>query len=703
MMMRIILLVLLLNIEGLSASVSGSNVFKGEGADDIAWMNMLTMVAVGAAARGMSACKTTSSDALAASAAGGVYLWGEISTLQSSKGMEAQSYTYNYNENGTLIDSDKVALTAMRKNYVDARANLTTKKNMQKYAGLGFAGSGVWAGYKHHTLSKKREQCESDLGQALSACEKELVPSVAGSVTTGALPDPSGATKVAEYAKMQDAAASLPRIAKIEEQIEFSTDHSDKLQKSVDEFLANIKNNTLKCKTLAETSCSDFVVDYKKGLNRCTDAMKKESQNNDIKMDSSPAQEPAVTENMVREYFRLKGMPGFYDEVLDHLVKRESVGVLKLDAYISFFTDLIIPSSYAGFTQLLGLAGVGVGVFTGLKAEKTMFIDKYLSTYKNRAYVFGAMSLLAFSASSETAGQIAKIDSNIRKIDSILNSIGGGSGSAGSYGSGGSSYYDSTYNPYNTPITIPPSKVELPCATPDCKPISETIDAQLENDPDLQKLANIPESKPIIQSIKNTAALADDMKSKNQLSKGSLSKLNEVGNQKNALSKALTGLERKLNEDKGSAAAPIKLSGDPMLARELGSNRYTGKGGTIVASESPVLANVNPDASKGGKKDVSVNMSNDVFYMPPVNTNKRDTKEEQENVVEEVSLDLDDADLASEVALAKYSNSEAELASADGPSLWTLITNRYLKTATEKLLIPKDEFNPDIPAKKGKK
>jgi len=653
-------------------------------------MNMLTMVAVGAAARGMSACKTTSSDALAASAAGGVYLWGEISTLQSSKGMEAQSYTYNYNENGTLVDSDKVALTAMRKNYVDARDNLKTKKSMQNYAGLGFGGAGVWAGYKHYNLSKKREQCESDLNQALSVCEKELATSAGAA--------PSNAILVKEFAKMQDAAASLPRISKIEDEIEFSTDHSEKLQKSVDEFLANIKNNTLNCKSVAETSCSNFVEDYKKGLNRCTDAMKKESQNNDIKLQGPPTDQPAVTENMVREYFRLKGMPGFYDEVMDHLVKRESIGVLKLDAYISFFTDLIIPSSQAGFTQLLGLAGVGVGVFTGLKAEKTMFIDKYLSTYKNRAYVFGAMSLLAFSAASETNGQIAKIDSNIRKIDSIINSMGGGSGSGGSYGSGGSSYYSPSYNPYTTPITIPDPKLELPCATADCKPIGEIIDSELENDPDLQKLANIPESKPVFQSIKNTAALADDMKSTGQLSKGSLAKLNDVGNQKNAFSKALTGLERKLNDNQAGSGNPIKLGGDKTLARALGRNKYSGNGETSVAANgAPVAANLDNAANKGIKKDLSVVMSNDVFYMPPVNSNKKDSTEEN-NAVEEVSLELD-----SEAALSKYSNSEAELASADGLSLWTLITNRYLKSATEKLLIPKDELNPDIPAKKGKK
>ena len=683
-------LVLILKVDCLCASVAGSNVFKGEGADDIAWMNMLTMVAVGAAARGMSACKTTSSDALAASAAGGVYLWGELSTLQSSKGMESKSYTYNYNEYGTLVDSDKVALTAMRKNYVDARANLKTKKSMQNYAGLGFAGSGVWAGYKHHTLSKKRIQCESDLGQAVIACETELA--------TSAVSNPGGAAaRIKELAKMQEAAASLPRIVKIEDEIEFSTDHSDKLHKSVDEFLTNIKSNTLACKTVAEASCSDFVQEYKKGLNRCTDAMRKESTNNDIKV-VTPAADPVMGENMVREYFRLKGMPGFYDDVLNHLSTRESFGVLKLDAYIGFLTDIIIPSSHAGFTQLLGLAGVGVGVFTGLKAEKTMFIDKYLSTYKNRAYVFGAMSLLAFSAASETSGQIAKIDSNIRKIDSILNSMGGGSGSGGSFGTGGSSYYDSNFNPNTTPITIPAPKIELPCATPDCKPISETIETELDNDPDLQKLMNIPQSTPILQSIKNTAALADDMKSKGQLSKGSLAKLNDVGNQKNAVSKAMLGLERKLNDDNAGGGVPVKFSGDQMLARELGRNKYTGQGAPMVSGESPVLANVNNDAgNKGGKKDLNVAMSNDVFYMPPVINNKKDSRED-ENTVEEVTLDLD-----SEAALAKYSNTEAELASADGPSLWTLITNRYLKTATEKLLIPKDELNPDIPNKKRKK
>jgi len=684
---QITILGFLLEINSFGVNATSSNVFKGEGADDIAWMNMLTMVAVGAAARGMSACKTTSSDALAASAAGGVYLWGEISTLQSSKGMEAQSYTYNYNENGTLVDSDKVALTAMRKNYVDARDNLKTKKSMQNYAGLGFGGSGVWAGYKHFSLSKKREQCESDLSQALSVCEKEVATLA-----------PNNVIQIKEIAKMQDAAASLPRITKMEDAVEFSTDHSEKLQTSVDEFLANIKNNTLNCKSVAETSCSEFVQEYKKGLNRCTDAMKKESQNNDIKIENPPVNDPVVTEDMVREYFRLKGMPGFYDEVLEHLVKRESMGVLKLDAYISFFTDLIIPSSYAGYTQLLGLAGVGVGVFTGLKAEKTMFIDKYLSTYKNRAYVFGAMSLLAFSAASETAGQIAKIDSNIRKIDSIINSMGGGSGSGGSYGTGsGGSGYGSSYNPYTTPITIPDPKLELPCATPDCKPISETIETELENDPDLQKLANIPESRPVFQSIKNTAALADDMKSSGQLTKGSLAKLNDIGNQKNAFSKALTGLERKLNDSQAGSGGPLKLSGDQTLANQLGRHKYSGNGGTSIAGGAAVAANLdNNVANKGNKKDLSVVMSNDVYYMPPVNTNKRDTTE-GESVVEEVSLELD-----SESALSKYSNNEAELASADGPSLWTLITNRYLKSATEKLLIPKDDINPDIPAKRSK-
>ncbi|MGZ3809210.1 MAG: hypothetical protein ACXVCE_14080, partial [Bacteriovorax sp.] len=241
--------------------------------------------------------------------------------------------------------------------------------------------------------------------------------------------------------------------------------------------------------------------------------------------------------------------------------------------YFEKLFNIAFPTAQAGLLDPLGIAS-DIAVQVVLMSSKSLSsaLDLSLLIPKRRAIAWGVLSGLALAASTATGSELGKIQSNIDKIDAILNSMyalkNGLAVTSAPNVPNASANIDKAPLVDNKNLALNPVKNQevdlkangigsLPCISGNdpakCPSFSEQLNAQ----PDVKSL---PDSVQV--QVGNIGKLTDGMNSTSKISGSTLSEAQSLAGQSNALRAELLKQQKALQEK-------LKLSGSKTdLAKE---------------------------------------------------------------------------------------------------------------------------------------
>ncbi|MCK5073649.1 MAG: hypothetical protein KAQ98_09505 [Bacteriovoracaceae bacterium] len=635
----------LTNVRIYAADTMG--VYEGQKASDGNLMSTITMIAIAAVARGFFSCRTKTSDTLVAAAAGGAFVAGEIITFLKFKEIQQKTISYNYDENGILIDADKTALLEERRLLLNAMKTIKTKKNFQNAAAAGFTAAAGLAIWGKMSLVKAKASCLAAANAATASCGAEAS---SGNASVAACLEGISST--------QATAAKIEYVSKTHSP---SSVKSNEIQSNVIMLSAKIKQClSSSCAMKAVTSCELYAQKLGKSLNRCTGATNTVSGG-----------------TALRKVFKL-----IFPEACA-------------------FTGKSLGS-------MIGLGAVGVGIYMGVKAKSANFIDLYMATYEKRVYVFGAMAALALLASKETGKKINDLKKQIGKIDDILASVGDKTGGIDSefdddsYGGNTGGTSASSTNLYTVPTTsgdmvLPES---IPCITPNCSSVSTALNRSADEEV-VNSMVSTSSGSKLLGAARMTSKTADSIQGKKKLSSATLGGVAKLGSQskavRDAFKRAQKAYNKMIKKNGGGGVLDFGASDKIVAAINKKAALAISESGYSPNSSTSVLTN---DKAKGEAiSDKSlvkkVKVAKNVKYQKK-RVKKTGSLFDEEKKSEKGPLDHDDVkngDVSMADALERYETGGSDIIQEKNVPIWSIISNRYIRSAFKKVFDSRTKKN----------
>ena len=571
-------------------------------------LNMVTMLGVGAVSKALLTCKVKTTDTTIAAASGISYLGGEVYSFFAYKEVEDKYLEYGRDIDGKLIDSDKRALEALKSNYKNIKDVATTKKYLQYAAAAGFTTSAVMAYWDAYEVSQLKEACKVALQAATSEC------AITGTIDSACL-------------------ASLPNVIGKENILEASLETSQKQSSSAAKAEIELKSNDA---SLALKSTCSAAACAQTAILAC-DTYKKE----------------------------LKRTLGECDEtdLKDPFFQQDNQTLKKTGLWDFFLSSALAKNQLA---SVLGMGGVGLGVYLGTVNRQADYVDKMISKPFNRGVVFSAFAGLSYLAARSSDEVITALEKNINRIDKILAPMKKPGTAA-------------IYVPGEVPMTLHSDLININIDQPVDSvkiPTTQVYTEQKELDPkNLDTLTNLGGgiSKTSAQLI---TEISDGVSGKNNLSGATLSNAKTLTAGHMAMRDKLRSIQNKIGAKTRKGELPNALNLEKKAAAFLGESVNKSFQGTGSSSDQAreVFKDMLP-VKDAGAKDFSVvatkldapkNESFDSYtnYIPiPEKMNKG--KEEVVN---------------SAIQLEKFQNSTNEVSDAD-KTIWDIISFRYFRSA----------------------
>lgn len=389
------LLMLDFSYKGIMVNSVQAETLKTEGVKDADLMATLTMTGIGLLTSRLYSCKLTT-DMMVAAAGGAAFVAGEIlSTIKLKKVMKDLETEIKRDPNGNVNKEQVQALERLRKSYEEAKKTAGTKKMLQMAAAAAFAAAAVLA----YTLDSSEKAingtCAQSLAAAANSCAAYSASLASAQQYSAAAMNAAGgaaATGAAGVITANDATELVPAPSNSKMALKTTKDATE---------AAALGAATGQCTLVQGASAT------------CKMATTLELKNRGVC--AAPVGLASVPAYMGGKYYAGMMTPVTKDAQMLSIIKNIFIS----DAHADLFSPMGIVSGAAITFVLMTSKTIGIQ------------IDTFLFTPMNRAIVWGVLAGLAFAASSATDNVIAKIESNIAKIDAILNSmyaLGDGSG-----------------------------------------------------------------------------------------------------------------------------------------------------------------------------------------------------------------------------------------------------------------------------------
>lgn len=218
--------------------------------------------------------------------------------------------------------------------------------------------------------------------------------------------------------------------------------------------------------------------------------------------------------------------------------------------------DFIFPKAQASWIPLLGLGAGALATFMLAKNDLAALLDPLMNNPTSRGIVWAMLAGLSYAASTASEKILKQIEDNIKKIDSILNSMN----HLAKVGSVGSRINNGTERtlPITTALKM---KTSFPISkngniTTDCATSSSTTNCQsLEN-----KVAALPDFSTLPDSFRSLAGqslrLGDSLSGTRALTGQARTSAANLAGKQNAVSKMLTNAKNKLNDKLTNSGKP---------------------------------------------------------------------------------------------------------------------------------------------------
>ena len=611
-------------------------------------------------------------DVMIAGAAGVAFIAGEILSNMKFKGtIDAMTVEVTKQSDGKVNEEQIQRLQDLKKSYEEAKNTTKTKKMLQMASAVAFGVASATAGYMAFNEFQASAKCIAAMTTsltALSTCPE------AGTPQTAAIFKPECARCALQIKELQTSFAKIEagRISPGPSLLE--------------------KNSITPTQTAAMIPrCSEWFPGAVTPMNvsaniaaTCGVALKMESLNQ-IYSTIPPAKIVFQSNELLNEILFKGAAPKFsYERFQSRDISNNSM--------IKTALDFFFPTAQASWLPMLGLgAGLLTSFVLGTSAAATQ-IDMYMFVPFNRSLAFAALGGVALLAANSSQNVMDKLDENIAKIDTILADLNKMAAGVKAQNLTQQQISIKTINPENQAI-IPFSKNN---SKTDCLMNNSTENCKLAANQlsSMPGFANLPDSFKDIAT--QSVSLGDKLSGSQGLSGSTLASAESLGNKQNAVAKLLanrnaayeklTGGKVNLKNEQGKFLDGLKgawkkslqkqgLTATGMMA-SIGNSGISGAGSSNgfktneVAPKSPaVSANVvDISAQNGDKEKDTLNLD---FKEAPA-----------ENFA---AVDMSGGTTSGGSA-PEYVIDSNEINGKNGPSLFEVISGRYIKSGYPKLL-----------------
>lgn len=655
---------------------------KTEGIKDGDLMSTLVMTGVGLIASRLFTCKMTT-DMMLAAGGGAAFIAGEIlATLKLRKVMKDMETEITRDSKGNVDQKQIETLERLKESYQKAKETANTKKMLQMAAAAAFAAAAVVAYMQYTAEQTALQTCNTALGTASGACSAAFAASCAGAGATCYYPFQAGSAQAAA------------NVAPISNQAIMSLTPGQSAAKMAADKAMDATNKAALATMQSECPAAA------PGMAACT-AM-------------------ATLNLTTKGYCPAPLTIGMAQASKTYIAQNLYTPIAPEKENFNWFKAIFMSDAKADLFSPLGIAS-GLAIKYVLATSKTlgMQIDMFLFSPMNRAITWGVLGALTFAASSATSNQISKIESNIQKIDQIINGMKSFQNGVAQTKTPGvqNGKMDKALNA-NRQLNFNDSQTEdidlkanggagLPCFTGESSDKCPSFSNQLKSQADFSTLPT-----DVQATIGTIGKLGDGLNGTSKISSGTLSQANSLSGQLNALNSDLAKKQKEAQDRLKAANSKIdlakqseqvkkdmlgaveselknsKMSASEMLA-SFGGGRggLGGLGGDASANAVATDANKNAKNSKGAKNGAGVAIP--VIAIPAATIPKIDDK----SLSDSMKADQDKA--AAELAAAGIEG-EAEATMDDfdlknditkekDTSIFDLISNRYQKSGYPRL------------------
>lgn len=611
-------------------------------------------------------------DVMIAGAAGVAFIAGEVLSNMKFKGtIDAMTIEVSKKSDGKVNEEQIQRLQDLKKSYEEAKNTTKTKKMLQMASAVAFGVASATAGYMAYNEYQAAAGCVSAMTTSLAAlntCPEADTPQ------TVAVYKPECARCALQVKELQIAFAKIeagrisPGPSLLEDKAIKPTQAAAMIPKCSDMYPGAVTPMGVSAK-IAST---------------CGLALKAESLNQ-IYSTIPPSKIVFQSNDLLNELLFKGDVPKIsYERFQSRDISNNSM--------IKTALDFFFPTAQASWLPMLGLGGGLLTSFVlGTSAAATQ-IDMYMFVPFNRSLAFAALGGVALLSANSSQNVMDKLDENIAKIDTILAGLDKMAAGVKAQNLTQQQISIKTVNRENQAI-IPFSKNN---SKTDCLMNNSTENCKLASNQlsSMPGFANLPDSFKDIAT--QSVSLGDKLSGSSGLSGSTLASAEALGNKQNAIAKLLanrnaayeklTGGKVNLKNEQGKFLDGLKGAWKKSLQKQgmtatgmmasIGNSGISGAGSSNgfkaneVAPKSPaVTANVVDISAQGDDKDKDT-LNLDFKEAPAENF---------------AAVDMSGG-TSSGGSAPEYIIDSNEINGKNGPSLFEVISGRYIKSGYPKLL-----------------
>ncbi len=637
-----------------SGIITNTKSYQFDKISDNDMLASLGMLAAGfITGRMIASYKPITNDVMVAGAGGVAFIAGEVLSNMKFKGtIDEMTIEVQKRNDGKINEEQIQRLEDLKKSYEEAKKTTKTKKTMQLAAAVALGAAAAMAGYMAYTEFSAMRACEAAIIKsetAAASCSSTVATSTECGKCTGDLVKLSADVKAIEVARLSPG-PSLVENGKIKP-----------LQANLVATLGQMCIGTAAAAAGAAAKLA------------CTKASTLMSFNQIFAY-----QIPAATYSKPVNQF-------LYSRIDDSKNDYSKMQSYDYD-HPNFFEramSLFIPKAQAGWLPLLGLGAGTAAAFFLITGTAAVQIDMMMFVPFNRAIAFGALAGVAFLASKSSDNVIKKLEDNIKKIETILADLNKMAKGVKAQNTQQQSLKPLTLGKGTNTIGNGngTNTQKTPCMTgnssENCKPLAD-------------QLASMPGFSTLPESFKDIASqsvkLGDNLSGSKGISGAALSGAEALGSKQKAISGLLSKQQGMLSKISGGKADLAKGKDKFMaglaasIRKDLRSQGMTATGMMASLGTTPINSALAPKEEEFVKPTDSA-IASTAIDLPA-----------GEGKAEGLELDFSEAAPASDLAGAgtgkapEYDVTTNEISKEDGPSIFEVISSRYIKSGYPKLL-----------------
>ncbi len=637
--------------------ITNTQSHKFEKIKDEDMLASITMLGGGfIAGRMVSSYEPITTDVMIAGAAGVAFIAGEIMSNMKFKGtIDEMTIEVQKKSDGTVNEEQIKRLQDLKKSYEEAKKTTKTKKTLQLAAAAGFGIAAATAIY----LSMTEEGMVGSCRLALNSARTSLTTCVSTGVSGNADSVGCGACQIGLNA-WEGVYNSYYTTRKPPGKSSLKDTSAEKLEMTLNKPLVGCKGGATAPAIASgvESVCKPSVLKMIK---------------NQTEADPKNLVKTSSILNSILKIPYYSAAPVIHTKPINYFEKA---------------LDIFFPSAKASWIPMLGLTAGVAAAFFAVTAATAVEIDMLMFVPTNRAIAFGLFAATSYMAAKSSDNVIKKLDGNITKIDKILNDMNKMANGVKAQNITNQQIKIQTIDK-NGNEQMEFSKngtVKTPCLTGNStENCASTTDA-LKNMPGF---ANLPDSFKDLAT--QTTSLGDRLSGATGISGSALSSAEALGNKQNAIAKLLKGRQEAfLQKNKIDLKKEEGKLQDRLNARARGALQKHGMtatglmssiGGSTINPSDKSVTDLGSNAGKGLTPTAAV-----VDISAPAGEDKeKDTLnlDFKEDTAGMAAVDMSGGTTS---AAPEYQIDSNEINGQNGPSLFEVISSRYIKSGYPKLL-----------------